>query len=236
LTCGKPSGFRNNIGRIFLKFNQPYRITGFAGALSQHEIEIVSISINLLTEVIEAGTYYFISYVAFVGCRDQPQEEWLKTELAKGAIRPNLLFMPELLKRETERLKITTGLNIKAFTDEVEQEGRVGILFWIYPSTPPIPSQVNLIETVRRVDFIGSLDSVTDNELRDASSSIEEGKVHNPKGLDTAIAKINRLSMFRKVTRSDCKVMRSNVYPGTVDIVIRLKLKAPAGSRLDKAK
>jgi outer membrane protein assembly factor BamA len=84
---------------------------------------------------IDPGTYYFISYVAFVGCRDQPQEEWLKTELAKGAIRPNLLFMPELLKRETERLKKTTGLNIKAFTDEVEQEGRVGILFWIYPST-----------------------------------------------------------------------------------------------------
>jgi len=58
----------------------------------------------------------------------------LKTELAKGALRPNLLFMPELFRRETDRLKKTTGLNIKAFTEIVEQEGRVGILFWIYPS------------------------------------------------------------------------------------------------------
>jgi outer membrane protein assembly factor BamA len=87
-----------------------------------------------LSVTIDPGTYYFISYVAFVGCRDQTQEEWLKTELAKGSLRPNLLFMPVLLKSETDRLKKTTGLNIKAFTEIVEQEGRVGILFWIYPS------------------------------------------------------------------------------------------------------
>ena len=80
------------------------------------------------------------------------------------------------------------------------------------------------------------LDGVTDKDLRDASSSIEEGKVYNPKGLDLAIAKINKLGIFRKVTRSDCKVMRSSVYPGTVDVEIRLKLKAPAGSRSDKPK
>ncbi len=48
-----------------------------------------------------------------------------------------------------------------------------------------------------------------------------------------AIARINKLGMFRKVTRDDCRVMRSSVYPGTVDIEIRLKLRVPAGSRSD---
>jgi len=47
------------------------------------------------------------------------------------------------------------------------------------------------------------LDGVTDKDLRDASSSIEEGKVYNPKGLDLAIAKINKLGIFRKFIRSD---------------------------------
>jgi outer membrane protein assembly factor BamA len=88
-----------------------------------------------LSVTIDPGTYYFISYVAFVRCRDQAQEEWLKTEIAKGSLRPNLIFIPESLKSETDRLKKTTGLNIKAYTEIVEQEGRVGILFWIYPST-----------------------------------------------------------------------------------------------------
>ncbi len=87
-----------------------------------------------LSVTIDPGYYHFISYVAFVG-GDQTQQEWLKTELAKGSIRPNLLFMPEDLKHEADRLKKITGFNIKVFTDEAEQEGRVGILFWIFPST-----------------------------------------------------------------------------------------------------
>jgi hypothetical protein len=110
------------------------------------------------------------------------------------------------------------------------------LLVFLMMTVPQIPSRVDHIETVRRVDFIGSMDGVTDKDLRDASSSIEEGKVYNPKGLDLAIAEINQLGIFRKVTRSDCKVTRSRVYPGIVDVEIRLKLKAPAGSRSDKPK
>ena len=110
------------------------------------------------------------------------------------------------------------------------------LLAFLMLTVPQIPPQVDHIERVRRVTFIGSLDAVTDKDLRNASSSIEEGKVYSPKGLDIAIARINKRGMFRKVTRGDCRVTRSSVYPGTVDIEIRLKLKVPAGSSSDKPK
>ena len=111
-----------------------------------------------------------------------------------------------------------------------------GLLVFLMLTVPQILFHVDHIERVRRVTFIGSLDAVTDKDLRNASSSIEEGKVYKPEGLDKAIARINKLGMFRKVTRGDCKVTRPSVYPGTVDIEIRLKLKAPVGSRSDKPK
>jgi hypothetical protein len=112
----------------------------------------------------------------------------------------------------------------------------IAILAFLMLTVPQISSNIDHIETVRRVDIIGSLDRITDKDLRDASSSIEEGKVYTPEGLDIAISKINKLGMFREVTRSDCKVTRSSVHPGTVDVEIRLKLKAPVGSRSEKPK
>jgi surface antigen-like variable number repeat protein len=94
---------------------------------------------------------------------------------------------------------------------------------------PQIPSQVDHTEYyVHRGTFIGSLSGVTDKNLREASTSIEEGKTYSPKGLDRAIMRINKLGTFRKITRADCRVTRSN--PGTVDIEIRLNIKTAAGS------
>jgi hypothetical protein len=112
----------------------------------------------------------------------------------------------------------------------------IALLSFLMLTVPPISSHVGHIERVRRVTFIGALDAVTDRDLRAASSSIEEGKVYSPNGLDMAIGKINKLEMFRKVTRSDCEVRRSSIYPGTVDVEIRLELKTPAGSGSDKPK
>jgi hypothetical protein len=112
----------------------------------------------------------------------------------------------------------------------------IAILAFMLLTVPQISPHVDNIETVRRVEFIGLLDRITDKDLRDASSSMEEGKVFTPEGLDKTITKINELGMFRKVTRSDCKVTRSSLHPGTVDVEIRLKLKAPVGSRSDKSK
>jgi hypothetical protein len=112
----------------------------------------------------------------------------------------------------------------------------IALLSLLMLTVPQIASHVGIIEHVRRVTFIGALDVVTDKDLRAASSSIEEGKVYSPKGLDIAIGKINKLGTFHKVTRSDCKVRRSSIYPDTVDVEIRLKLKTPTGSGSDKPK
>ena len=110
------------------------------------------------------------------------------------------------------------------------------LMAFLMLTIPPISSHANHPEYIHRVTFIGSLDKVTDKDLRDASISIEEGKVYSPTGLDRAIAEINKLGAFRKITRGDCKVTRSKSYPGTVDIEIRLKLRAPARTRSDKPK
>jgi hypothetical protein len=99
------------------------------------------------------------------------------------------------------------------------------LLAFLILTVPQLPSHVDHIECVRRVTFIGAHDGVTDKDLREASSSIEEGKAYSPKGLDKAIARINKLGVFRRVTRGDCRVTRSSAYPGTVDIEITLKLK-----------
>ncbi len=106
------------------------------------------------------------------------------------------------------------------------------LLAFLILTVPQIPSHVDHIERIRRVTFIGTLDAATDRELREASSSIEEGKVYTAKGLGIAIAGINRLSMFHKVTRGDCSVTRSSVHPGTVDIEIRLKPKLSGGPQV----
>jgi hypothetical protein len=96
-----------------------------------------------------------------------------------------------------------------------------------------IPSHVDHIEYVRRVTFIGSPSSTADKDLRNASSSIEEGKIYTPKALMVAIGRINKLSLFHTVTQGDCRVTRSSIYPDRVDIEIRLKLKARTSSRSD---
>ncbi len=91
-----------------------------------------------------------------------------------------------------------------------------------------VPSQVDQTQCfVHRVTLVGSTGGVTDEALRKACNSIEEGKVYTAAALDKAIKAINKLGVFRKVTRADCKVTYSNMPPDTVDIAVRLRPKAP---------
>ncbi len=82
---------------------------------------------------------------------------------------------------------------------------------------------------VHRVTLAGSTEGATDKALRKACAPIEEGKIYTAANLDRAISAINKLGVFRKLTRADCTVTRPTRNPGTVDILIRLRPKAPAG-------
>ena len=86
---------------------------------------------------------------------------------------------------------------------------------------------------IHRVTLTGSPGQAIDRQLRKACASIEEGKVYNRKALDKAIAAINKLGLFRKVTRDDCSVTPSNIA-GMVDITIRVKLKDRSGGKPSK--
>ncbi len=69
----------------------------------------------------------------------------------------------------------------------------------------------------------------TDKILRAASAPIEEGSVYTTERLNSAIRAINKLGIFERVARSDCRVTRSKTNPGTVDIEVKLKAKNPPG-------
>jgi hypothetical protein len=97
-----------------------------------------------------------------------------------------------------------------------------------------VPSQTDRTQyVVHRVTLVGSTSGVTDKELRRACISIEEGKLYTTAALDKTIKAIYKLGAFRKVTRADCTVTRSRVYPGTVDITIMLKPRTPPKDRPD---
>ncbi len=86
-----------------------------------------------LSLTIDQGHQFYISYVAFVGCRDQAEEDWLKTQTEEASIRPNLLFSPDLLESGISRLRQILGVDVKAYTEIIDRESRVGIVFWINP-------------------------------------------------------------------------------------------------------
>ena len=81
--------------------------------------------------------------------------------------------------------------------------------------------------SIRKVTFIGSIDSKTDIALRKASKSIEEGLPYSSKRLDKAIQAINELGAFYRINRTNCAVTRSKDNGRFVDITIRLKAKSP---------
>ncbi len=85
----------------------------------------ISLSFN-----IDEGLQYFIGYVAFIGCRDQAEEERLKKQ---ALVQPRLLFSPMLLQTDTLRLSQTLGFAVKALTETLPEKGLVGIIYWLNP-------------------------------------------------------------------------------------------------------
>jgi len=104
----------------------------------------------------------------------------------------------------------------------------VAVLSLTIPQTPSQGKSPQYF--IGRVTFTGSPDKGTDKILRATSASIEEGSVYTAERLNSAIQAINKLGMFEKVTRSDCRVTRSKTNPEAVDIEVKLKAKvAPSG-------
>jgi outer membrane protein assembly factor BamA len=91
----------------------------------QNKMMALSVSIN-------EGFQYRIAYVAFVGCRDQAEEEWLKTQTFA---QPKHLFSPALLQADSLRLKQMRGVDVKASTEILDREALVGIVYWLDPVT-----------------------------------------------------------------------------------------------------
>ncbi len=81
---------------------------------------------------IDEGFQYFIAYVAFVGCRDQAEEERLKTQTLA---QPGHLFNPILLDLDTLRLKQILGVVVEASMEIPPEKGLVGIIYWLKPVT-----------------------------------------------------------------------------------------------------
>ena len=85
-----------------------------------------------LSFTFDQGKQFFISYIGIVGCRDQAEEDRIRTLMA---LRPNVVFCPAQLQSETIRLTKILGVDVKSYTDINEREGRVGVVFWLKPDT-----------------------------------------------------------------------------------------------------
>jgi outer membrane protein assembly factor BamA len=81
---------------------------------------------------IDEGLQYFIAYVAFVGCRDQAEEERLKTQTFA---QPGHPFNLALIDNDTLRLKQTLGVAVKASMEILPEKGLVGIVYWLNTTT-----------------------------------------------------------------------------------------------------
>ena len=75
---------------------------------------------------------------------------------------------------------------------------------------------------VNRIEWAGPSDRVTYEALR-AACALEEGNVYRPSLVEKTIAAVNRLGVFRELTRDDWTVERSRGRAGYVDVQFRLK-------------
>jgi outer membrane protein assembly factor BamA len=75
---------------------------------------------------IDQGYQYFVAYVAFVGCRDQAQEEHLKTQTIA---QPGHNYDPVKLDFDTRRLKQMLGVDVKASIEILPEKALVGIVY-----------------------------------------------------------------------------------------------------------
>jgi outer membrane protein assembly factor BamA len=81
---------------------------------------------------IDTGFQYFIAYVAFEGCRDQAEEERLKTQTDA---QPGRVFNPTLLDFDTLRLTQMLGVAVEASIEVLQEKGLVGIVYRLNPAT-----------------------------------------------------------------------------------------------------
>ena len=102
------------------------------------------------------------------------------------------------------------------------------------PAQKTIALTFSFVEDLRyfvgRITFVGSFSPSADKSLRNALSPfVEEGRLYRSGDLDSAIEAINRLGIFKSITRADCKVDLkqdpSGPKVGRADITFRVKSK-----------